>query len=61
MSDKEQQLFWKSNNFRKRAIKARTDTKKYANKIRVIALQGAIEKSPILLYNIGNWNDWMAP
>ena len=38
--------------------KQRTDTKKDA---RVITLQGAIVKNPILLSHIGNLNDWMAP
>ena len=38
-----------------------TDTKKAAKRLRVITLQEAIEKSPILLCNIGKMNDWMAP
>ena len=29
--------------------------------IRVITLQGAKEKSPMLPRNIGKTNDWMAP
>jgi len=43
---------WKSDNFRERERlkkKQRTDTKRDAKGLRVITLQGAIEKSPILL------------
>ena len=42
---------WKSDNFRKEAIKKkqRTDSNRLQRGLRVISLQGAIEKSPILL------------
>ena len=42
---------WKNDNFRKEANKKkqRTDTKKMQRGLRVITLQGAIEKSSILL------------
>ena len=42
---------WKSDNFRERAIKKRKELipKRMQRGLRVITLQGAIEKSPILL------------
>jgi hypothetical protein len=39
--------------------KQRTDTKKMQRGLRVITLQGAIEKSPILLPQYWKLNDWM--
>ena len=40
---------WKSDNFKERKQTQRHDTKKEAKTLRVITLQGAIEKSTILL------------
>ena len=39
--------------------KQRTDTKKMQRGLRVITLQGAIEKNPILLSQYWKINDWM--
>ena len=40
---------WKSDNFRKEAIKKELIPKRMQRGLRVITLQGAIEKSPLLL------------
>ena len=51
---------WKIDNFRERAFKKEAKNG-YQKGLRVITLEKAIKKSPILLSQYWKMNDWMSP